>query len=146
MTSKTSHLIQSFFNTLVHDFKSYQRLEVLLKQQKSLYLSFDADKLEQNLALQQPLLEQLHRHAQQRSQIMVNLQLSADKTGTEQFFSALPSSAAKKVRHQWQQLENMVKRCQALNHENGQTSASFHELMASLTSAEQHTYQEQLSG
>ncbi|MBU2898661.1 flagellar export chaperone FlgN [Vibrio hepatarius] len=146
MTTKNSYLIQSFFNTLVRDFKAYQKLEVLLKQQKLLYLSFDAEKLEQNLTLQQSLLSQLQQHAQKRSQIMVSLQLSADKTGIERFFSALPSAAGKKVRCQWQHLENMVKRCQTLNQENGQTSANFHELMVSVTSAEQHTYQEHLLG
>ncbi|WP_341662433.1 flagellar protein FlgN [Vibrio sp.] len=146
MSSKTSHLIQSFFNTLVQDIKSYQKLETLLKQQKSLYLHFDADKLERNTAQQQPLLTLLRQHAHQRSQIMATFQLPTDKQGVERFFSALPPTAAEKLQALWLELETLIKRCQVLNQENGQTSASFHELVASLTNPQQHTYTEQPLG
>ena len=143
MSSKTSHLIQSFFNTLVQDIKSYQKLEILLKQQKALYLHFDADQLESNIAQQQPLLVLLRQNAHQRSQIMATFQLKMDKKGVERFFSALPPAAAEKIKSLWHQLETLIKHCQVLNQENGQTSASFHELIASLTRPQQHTYTEQ---
>ncbi|GLT16395.1 protein LfgN [Vibrio zhanjiangensis] len=146
MSSKTSHLIQSFVNTLVQDIQSYQKLETLLKQQKPLYFTFEVDKLEHNIARQQPLLHQLQQHAHHRSQIMARLKLSADHIGIERLFSALPPPAGEKIRHLWSQLEKLVKCCQALNQENGQTTANFHELVSSLNCSEQHTYTEKPAG
>ncbi|MBN3495034.1 MULTISPECIES: flagellar protein FlgN [Vibrio] len=143
MASETSRMIQRFLTSIGEDIKSYRQLAKLLQEQKSLYLCFDAAKLNQNLAQQKPLLNKLGQHAKERSQTMTALRLTRDQGGMNKLFSALPTSLSNKVHSQWRELESLVKHCQALNQENGQSSASFHELMCHITQPRQHTYEEQ---
>lgn len=145
MASETSRMIQRFLTSIGDDIKSYRQLATLLQEQKSLYLSFDATKLNQNLAEQKPLLRKLDLHASERSQTMKALRLTSDQAGISKLFSVLPPSLSGKVHAQWRELESLVKQCHALNQENGHSSASFHELMCHVTQPSQHTYEEQPS-
>ncbi|USD31743.1 MULTISPECIES: flagellar protein FlgN [Vibrio] len=145
MASETSRVIQRFLTSIGDDIKSYRQLATLLQEQKSLYLSFDAAKLNQNLAEQKSLLKKLDQHASERSQAMKALRLTSDQAGISKLFSVLPPSLSNKVHAQWRELESLVKHCHALNQENGQSSASFHELMSHITQPSQDTYEEQPS-
>lgn len=144
MATETSRVIQAFLRTISEDVRLYRKLTELLKVQKSLYLTFDATRLQQSIDQQQPLLDQLERNAALRSQTIQRLGLAADAHGVEKLFQALPKPLGAKVSQQWQLLQSLVAECQQLNHDNGVSSATFHELVSQLKQPASHTYAEQL--
>ena len=78
MATETSRVIQAFLRTISEDVRLYRKLTEQLKVQKSLYLTFDATRLQQSIDQQQPLLEQLERNAALRSQTIQRLGLAAE--------------------------------------------------------------------
>lgn len=144
MATETTRVIQAFLRTIGEDIRLYRKLTEQLKVQKSLYLTFDATQLQQSIEQQQPLLEQLEQNANFRTQTMHKLGLTLDTNGVEKLFQALPNALSVQVSQQWQLLQTLVLQCQQLNHDNGVSSASFHELVGQLTQPTSHTYAEQL--
>lgn len=142
MANNRSQLVQLFVRTITHDVKSYQQLLPLLQQQKSLYLQFDSQALNHNIEQQTPLLNQLHRSANERSHCLQQLGLSANDHSVQRLLNALPITLNHKLRTQWQTLKSLIQQCQQLNHSNGQLSASFQELLAQVTQPTQHVYEE----
>ncbi|KLN66184.1 flagellar protein FlgN [Vibrio sp. VPAP30] len=144
MTSEASRLVQNFVRSVGEDIALYRKLAPLLQDQRMLYLTFDAEKLNQNINTQKPLIEKLNANAKMRSQVMDKLGLPLEQSSIEKIFNALPQSIAHKVRHQWQTLASLIEQCQQLNSDNGASSAAFHELISSLKEPSQHTYTELL--
>lgn len=142
MATNTSQIIQGFLRTLGEDIRLYRQLAVLLQAQKHVYLTFDATSLQHNIDQQAPLLKQLEHHANIRSQAMKTLGLTADQQGVERLFKVLPAQLAKQINQQWLTLQSLVDQCQQYNHENGASSASFHELISQLKRPASHTYAE----
>lgn len=144
MASEKQKLIQGFIQSIGQDIKLYQQLMALQQQQNALYLTFDAAALSTNVDQQTPLLGQLNRNAQKRSQCMQRLGLPANEQGVSKVFSVLPEKLSVPVKKQWRQLESLITECQQYNQKNGQRSASFHELMSQITNSARDTYEDQL--
>jgi len=140
MASEASRLVQGFVRSIGEDIALYRKLAPLLQSQTALYLTFEADKLNQNIDAQKPLIEKLSANSKLRSQVLNKLGLPPEQSSTDKIINALPQSMAHKVRHQWQTLASLVEQCQQLNNDNGVSSASFHELISSLKEPSQHTY------
>ena len=143
MASPTSQLIQTFVKSIAIDIKLYQELLRLLQEQALIYLTFDSDALNRNIAKQMPILNQLGTHATERSLCMRELRLPTNEQGVQRIFNALPAKLNVKIRAQWSTLEGLIEQCQTFNQRNGQSSAAFHELMNQLKHPAQHTYEEQ---
>ncbi|MGR5194163.1 flagellar export chaperone FlgN [Vibrio rotiferianus] len=143
MASPTSQLIQTFVKSIAIDIKLYQELLRLLQEQALIYLTFDSDALNRNIAKQMPILNQLGTHATERSLCMRKLRLPTNEQGVQRIFNALPAKLKVKIRAQWSTLEGLIEQCQTFNQRNGQSSAAFHELMNQLKHPAQHTYEEQ---
>lgn len=143
MASEKQLLIQEFIRSISDDIKLYQKLMVLQQQQSTLYLNFDAVALTANVDQQTPILDRLNHNAVKRTQCMRKLGLSADEKGVSKIFSILPEKLRLAVTKQWRQLEALIKQSQQYNQKNGQSSASFHELMSQFTNASPDTYEEQ---
>lgn len=73
---------------------------------------------------------------------MKTLGLTAVQQGVERLFKVLPAQLVKQINQQWLTLQSLVDQCQQYNHENGVSSASFHELISQLKRAALHTYVE----
>ncbi len=144
MTSEKQRLIQGFIHSISDDIKLYQKLIALQQQQSTLYLNFDADALSNNVVQQTPILDQLKGNAVKRTQCMRKLDLPGDEKGVSKIFSILPEKLRFAVRKQWRQLETLIKQSQQYNQKNGQSSASFHELISQLTNSSPDTYEERL--
>ncbi|MDF2152580.1 flagellar export chaperone FlgN [Vibrio sp. CAU 1672] len=142
MATSRSQLIQTFVRTIAHDIKLYQQLLPLLQVQKSLYLQFDGQALNDNLHKQTPILNQLNSSASERSQCLQQLGLSANEHSVNRLLSALPRRLTPQLRQQWATLKGLIKQCQQLNQSNGQSSAAFHELLNQIKHPVQHTYEE----
>lgn len=142
MAADKKQLIQTFLRTVGHDVRHYQALLPLLKTQRKLYLTFDADLLSANTQQQQPLLNALKRSALERSTCLKQLGLSQDDAGVQRLLSVLPQSLGQQIKTQWSTLQSLVQQCQQCNAENGHTSASFHEMLSQMNVSTTHTYQE----
>ena len=142
MATAASQHIQQFVRSISEDIKRYQQLLVLIQQQKSLYLTFDGQALSENIEQQMPILNQLGRSANERTQLMRALGLPCNDDSVNRIFSALPAKIAPQVRTQWMRLESLVKQCQQDNQSNGQSSAAFQELVNQIKQPAQHTYEE----
>ncbi|MCF7480422.1 flagellar protein FlgN [Vibrio sp. J1-1] len=144
MASEKQLLIQEFIQSISQDVKLYQKLMELQQKQSGLYLTFDASALRANVDQQIPILGQLNRNAAKRSHCMQKLGLPANEKGVSKIFSVLPEKLSLPLKQQWCQLEALIIECQQYNQKNGQSSASFHELMSQFTHASPDTYEDQL--
>ncbi|MGP8305874.1 flagellar protein FlgN [Vibrio sp. YIC-376] len=144
MASEKQLLIQEFIQSIGKDIELYQQLMVLQQKQSALYLTFDAAALSDNVAKQTPILGRLNLNAQKRSQCMKKLGLPTNEIGVSKIFSVLPDKLSVTVKKQWHQLGTLIKQCQQYNQKNGQSSASFHELINQFTGSYQDTYEDQL--
>ena len=105
MASPTSQLIQTFVKSIAVDIKLYQELLVLLQEQASIYLTFDSEALNNNIAKQMPILNQLGANATERSLCMRKLHLPTNEQSVQRIFNALPAKLNVKARAQWNTLE-----------------------------------------
>lgn len=142
MNANKTQLAQQFVGTIRADIQRYQQLAQLLKAQKPLYLQFDGAALDANLNQLNPLLEELNQSAATRSNCMKMLNLPVNEQGANRLLNALPAPIKPGILKQWAKLQSLIQHCQQLNHDNGQSSASFHELIKQIFQPEQHTYQE----
>ncbi len=142
MNSSKTRLAQQFVGTIRADIERYQQLAQLLEAQKPLYLQFNGEALDTNLRQVNPILDALGQSANTRTQCMKQLHLPANEQGANRLLHALPAPIKPGILKQWAKLQSLVKHCQQLNYENGQSSASFHELIKPIFQPEQHTYQE----
>jgi flagella synthesis protein FlgN len=77
----------------------------------------DLARLQSILENKQPLLAQLDQHARARSQLLLGLQLSADRAGLQAL--AERSSQGTALLERGDQLHRLLERCQAANLRNG---------------------------
>ena len=111
------------------DIRHYGQLYQMMVEQQESYLQFDGKSLQALIARQQPLIKTLGESAAQRSQLMAALGLSQDKAGMTTLLRLLPEKIKKTMIEQWQTLELKIRACQQLNQVNGQTSASYREML-----------------
>ncbi|MGV2989726.1 flagellar export chaperone FlgN [Vibrio sp. E150_011] len=143
MTVTKSELVQNFVVSISDDIRLYHKLLALLQHQKALYLKLDGNALNKNIEQQLPVLKQLSRGAATRTMCLQQLQLPSSEIGVKALTKALPIKLQAHVVKQWSVLEALIKQCQRCNHDNGQSSAAFHELLGELTGKAPNTYEEQ---
>ncbi len=133
MAANRGQYIQSFILTINDDIKLYKQLHRLIAEQKALYLQFQGEALMDNIQRQEPVLNQLGRNASLRSDSLKQLGLPDNASSVLRLFKALPEQIRNPVQKQWQTLNGLIERCQLLNQENGDSVATFHELLNQLT-------------
>ncbi|PKF51208.1 flagellar protein FlgN [Enterovibrio nigricans] len=144
MALNASQLIQHFLQTIGRDIRLYQQLLELLKHQRVLYVTFDAEALKRNIADQQPLISELAASAKERHDCLNKLGVGGSRLGVTRLMNALPPALGQQAKNQWETLQRLVEHCQHYNNENGQTTATFHEMIASVIEPASDTYQERL--
>ncbi|WP_339485893.1 flagella synthesis protein FlgN [Pseudomonas sp. EL_65y_Pfl2_R95] len=95
---------------------SEQLLELIDSEHQALG-ERDLDSLQHILSAKQPLLSQLGQHAQQRAQLLNNLQLSADLAGLQALAARSPLGAD--LLEQSNKLSQLLESCQNGNLRNG---------------------------
>ncbi|MFZ3206761.1 MAG: flagellar export chaperone FlgN [Pseudomonas sp.] len=99
------------------DIGSAEQLLVLIDDEFQALGERDLARLQSILEKKQPLLAQLDQHAQARSQLLLGLQLSADRAGLQAL--AERSSQGTALLERGDQLHRLLERCQAANLRNG---------------------------
>lgn len=99
------------------DIETCKRLSELLEQEFTALNERQLEALQLLLAEKQPLLETLHQHASQRSQILLQCGQTADAAG----FAALAGQSpdARRLQDSHSQLHQLMEQCQAANLRNG---------------------------
>jgi flagella synthesis protein FlgN len=100
-----------------NDIGTAERLLELIDHEFQALSDRDLPRLQSLLADKQPLLSLLDQHGQQRSQVLRDLQLSADRAGLQAL--AAQSSQGEQLLARGDQLSELLERCQAANLRNG---------------------------
>ena len=132
LPENTQSQVKTLLLELQQDVADYRRLEGILLEQKTLLIQHDSVGLQQLNQKQSPLLEQLSGRAASRSQLLQKLGFQADDKGMEKLLKKLPSSVNVKATQLWQELHQLLQRCQAHNNWNGRLLAGQMELIHSL--------------
>jgi flagella synthesis protein FlgN len=99
------------------DIGSAEQLLELVDEEYQALGERDLARLQSILKKKQPLLAQLDQHGRARSQLLLSLQLSADRAGLQAF--AERSSQGAELLERGDQLQALLERCQAANLRNG---------------------------
>ncbi|MDH4581087.1 flagellar protein FlgN [Pseudomonas sp. BN415] len=108
-----TNLLQLFTDDIGHA----QRLLELMDEEFQAIGERDLTRLEKLLADKQPLLAQLDQHGRQRSQLLANLQLSADRAGLQKLAESSP--LGEDLLDRSDELGELLERCKASNERNG---------------------------
>lgn len=104
---------------ITDDFAPAQRLLELLQTESLALHGRDMPLLEDILAQKQAMIILLEQHGRKRSEILVSLNLPADRSGLEQLASQ--SSIGDQLLEQSEKLTDILAQCQAANVNNGQS-------------------------
>ena len=104
---------------IIDDFAPAQRLLELLQTESLALHGRDMPLLEDILAQKQAMIILLEQHGRKRSEILVSLNLPADRSGLEQLASQ--SSIGDQLLEQSEKLTDLLAQCQAANVNNGQS-------------------------
>jgi flagella synthesis protein FlgN len=99
------------------DIGSAEQLLELVDEEYQALGERDLGRLQSILEKKQPLLAQLDHHGRARSQLLLSLQLSADRAGLQAL--AERSSQGAELLERGDQLQALLERCQAANLRNG---------------------------
>lgn len=99
------------------DIGSAEQLLELVDEEYQALGERDLARLQSILEQKQPLLAQLDQHGRARSQLLLSLQLSADRAGLQAL--AERSSQGAELLERGDQLHRLLERCQAANLRNG---------------------------
>ena len=136
MTQASQELTQAKVKTLLVDLQQdvadYQRLEVMLLQQRTLLIQHDSEGLQNLHLVQMPLLDILAKRAAARHSLLSELGFTPDDKGMEKLLAKLPAPLAEKASGLWQKLHTLLQHCQTNNDWNGRLLAGQMELIRSL--------------
>jgi Flagellar biosynthesis/type III secretory pathway chaperone len=132
LPGNTQSQVKTLLLELQQDVVDYRRLEGMLREQKTLLIQHDSAGLTLLHQKQTPLLEQLSGRAAARTQLLQKLGLQADDKGMEKLLGKLPAPLSLKANQLWQELHQLLQRCQAHNNWNGRLLAGQMELIHSL--------------
>ncbi|WP_458368831.1 flagella synthesis protein FlgN [Pseudomonas mandelii] len=104
---------------ITDDFAPAQRLLELLQTESLALHGRDMPLLEDILAQKQAMIILLEQHGRKRSEILVSLNLPADRSGLEQLASQ--SNIGDQLLEQSEKLTDLLAQCQAANVNNGQS-------------------------
>ncbi|MBS7663092.1 flagellar export chaperone FlgN [Pseudomonas lalucatii] len=99
------------------DIATAERLLALLDDEFQALGERDLPRLQSILTDKQPLLESLDQHGKSRSQLLLDLQLSADRAGLQALAERAPQGSELLARGD--ALSALLERCQAANLRNG---------------------------
>ena len=108
---------REFLQQLQNDLDIAQQLFELIQAEFIALGERDLTRLDQILSSKMPLLSQLEQHGRQRSQILINKNLTADRQGLTQF--AADSDAGAELLAISEQLGAQLEQCQTANLRNG---------------------------
>ncbi|MFC5696505.1 flagella synthesis protein FlgN [Pseudomonas sp. GCM10022186] len=108
-----TNLLQLFTDDIGHA----QRLLELMDEEFQVLGERDLARLESLLAEKQTLLAQLDQHGRQRSQVLANLQLSADRAGLQRLAERSP--LGQQLLERGDELGQLLDACKAANERNG---------------------------
>lgn len=138
--SQKTAVIKKIIQGIQGDITLYDELHELLIAQQHGYLSFDGVALQTTTTQLQPLLDTLHNHAYQRTQLLNSLGLPENRCGMQRLMNALPTKLKQHVTHHWHTLEARIYSCQQQNQRNGELSASVHELLQTILHNTENDY------
>ncbi|MDP2243821.1 flagella synthesis protein FlgN [Pseudomonas sp.] len=101
------------------DIGSAEQLLELLDDEFQALGERDLVRLQSILENKQPLLIKLDQHGRTRSQLLISLQLSADRAGLQALAERSSSSQGAELLERGDQLQALLERCQAGNLRNG---------------------------
>ncbi|MGI2258608.1 flagellar export chaperone FlgN [Shewanella sp. GXUN23E] len=125
-------LLQALIRGITQDVADYQQLQQLLASQRQLMLGRDNEALLEHNRHQDALVTRLSQSAEQRSQLLQAIGVSADGAGMDKLLRALPGAVALQVKDRWQQLLALGQSCQAANEQNGRLLVRQQELIRDL--------------
>ncbi|MEJ4043019.1 flagellar export chaperone FlgN [Erwinia sp. SLM-02] len=130
--SNATERVKALLHDLQQDTQNYQRLRVLLEQQRQALLTCSAARSEEigdTLMAIYPLLQASSRR---RATTLAGFALPADGQGLQALFSRLPAALRQRAGEWWQQLEQQARLCQQLNQRNGLLLSSQQEMLGAL--------------
>ncbi|WP_439859083.1 flagella synthesis protein FlgN [Pseudomonas sp. MBLB4136] len=107
----------TLLNLFIDDIGTAERLLELIDDEFQALSERDLSRLQGILADKQPLLAQLDQHGKARSQLLLGLQLSADRSGLQAL--AEHSDQGTELLARGDELNALLERCQAANLRNG---------------------------
>lgn len=107
----------NFLQQLHEDIGIAQQLLALIQAEFVALGERDLTKLDQILSAKMPLLSHLDQHGRQRSQILISLQLTADRQGLQQL--AAHSTLGSDLLERSDELSALLEQCQSANLSNG---------------------------
>jgi flagellar biosynthesis protein FlgN len=119
----------TLLDLFTQDIDTAERLLELIDEEFTVLGERDLPRLQSILAEKLPLLTRLDQHAKARSQVLLGLKLSADRTGLQ--VVATNSARGEELMSNGDRLNGLLERCQAANLRNGRLIRSS---QASITS------------
>lgn len=117
--SDATERVKGLLHDLHEDTQHYQRLQILLEQQREAMLACNAassEEIGQQLMAIYPLLQ---ASARRRATVLSDFTLSPDGHGLLALLSRLPVALCQRATAWWNQLEQQAQLCQQLNLRNG---------------------------
>lgn len=113
-----STAIKQFIVELKADLNDYQRLLELMVVQHKLLTKRETEKLSQISGKHKSFLEYLETRAKNRSQLLIQIGVSADASGVAKLVAALPNKLARPLAADWNDLHRLIEQCKAQNERN----------------------------
>lgn len=113
-----STAIKQFIVELKADLNDYQRLHELMLVQHKLMTKRETEKLANISGKHKSFLQYLEARAQNRSQLLIQIGVSADASGVAKLVAALPNKLAHPLASDWNDLHRLIEKCKAQNERN----------------------------
>ena len=113
-----STAIKQFIVELKADLNDYQRLLELMVVQHKLMTKRETEKLSQISDKHKNFLHYLEARAKNRSQLLIQIGVSADASGVAKLVAALPNKLAHPLANDWNDLHRLIEKCKAQNERN----------------------------
>jgi len=131
MNSPTDR-VKALLHDLHQDVQHYQRLVILLGQQREAMLACHAVRSNEIGQALMSVYPRLQASARRRSDTLAGFRLSQDGRGLLALFSRLPAAIRQRATAGWHQLEQQALLCQQINQRNGLLLNSQQEMLGTL--------------
>lgn len=128
--------VKALLRDLQQDVKHYQKLSLLLQQQRMAILTCHVTHTETLDSQLMEIYPQLQTSARRRVEILQQLHLPPNSSGIRSLFSRLPLTIKAQAETCWNTLKQLALTCQHLNERNGLLLHSQHEWLTPLLALE----------
>ncbi|MGF1721821.1 flagellar protein FlgN [Vibrio kyushuensis] len=118
INTSRSTAIKQFIVEVKADLNDYQRLLELMVVQHKLLIKRETEKLSQISGKHKSFLSYLETRSKHRSQLLIQIGVSADASGVAKLVAALPNKLAKPLASDWNDLHRLIEQCKAQNERN----------------------------